>query len=382
MFSSRAALIVIALSFPAAADGSDKVELKKVTWKVGNDTREALVYNPSGTKKPVIFAWHGHGGTATFAAKKFDFHTRWPEAVVVYPQGLPTPAPLVDPDGKRAGWQKFVGDQDDRDLKLFDAMLKACVDEYGADEKRVYSAGHSNGGFFTYLLLAARPGTLAAVAPVAATITPRFQKDLKPVPVLHVAGEKDPLVKFDGQQKTIEFMRKLNGCDADGKAAGKNCTEYRAKGGPPVVAFIHPGGHEVPDGAAERIAMFFKDIDKEDQPKPLPENVVKAWKEAGATVGWMKTEMTGALTFVEKPEAGVIPAFRFEKWKDGVVPELPMPESSFGLDLAKTEVADSGLKELAKLKHMTALALCETKVTDAAVEVLRKALPKCFIFHC
>lgn len=262
MSPTRTALLVAVLVLPSFARAEDKAEVKKVTWKVGTVTREAMVYNPPGTKKAVIFAWHGHGGTSTFAVKKFDLHTLWPEAVVVYPQGLPTPAPQVDPEGKRSGWQKFVGDQDDRDLKLFDAMLKTCVDEYGVDEKRVYSVGHSNGGFFTYLLVAARPGKLAAVAPIAATITPRFQKDLKPLPVLHVAGEKDPLVKFDNQEKTIEFIRKLNGCDAEGKPAGKHCTEYRSKDGPPVVAFLHPGGHEVPDGANARIVKFLKDVDK------------------------------------------------------------------------------------------------------------------------
>ncbi|MFO0824692.1 MAG: hypothetical protein U0792_16505 [Gemmataceae bacterium] len=121
---------------------------------------------------------------------------------------------------------------------------------------------------------------------------------------------------------------------------------------------------------------------KNDLPKPLPENVTKAWKEAGATVGWMKQEESGNLTFLEKPEVGAIPAFRFEKWKDGVVAKLPAPEGRFGLDLAKTEITDTGLKELANLKHLALACLCETKATDDAVEALRKALPKCFIFHC
>ncbi|AMV25093.1 hypothetical protein VT84_11905 [Gemmata sp. SH-PL17] len=127
--------------------------------------------------------------------------------------------------------------------------------------------------------------------------------------------------------------------------------------------------------------MGFAD-DKKDLPKPLPDVVVKAWKDAGAAVGWMKTETSGALIFVEKPEAGAIPAFRFAKWKDGIVPKLPAPDVPFGLDLAGTEITDTGLQELAKLKALASLALCETKVTDAAVEKLRKALPKCFIFHC
>jgi hypothetical protein len=117
-------------------------------------------------------------------------------------------------------------------------------------------------------------------------------------------------------------------------------------------------------------------------PKPLPDEVTKAWKDAGATVGWMKTEDSGLLAFIDKPEAGAIPAFRFAKWKDGILPKLRLPEAPFGLDLGKTEITDTGLKELAQLKSLTSLTLCETMVTDIAVEALRKALPKCFVFHC
>jgi polyhydroxybutyrate depolymerase len=260
MFACRTGLLAAALAFtPAVGLSAETVGLKKVTWKVGGETREALVYAPAGAKKPLVLAWHGHGGTAAYAARRFSFHTLWPEAVVVYPQGLPTPSPVVDPEGKRSGWQKSVGDLDYRDLKFFDAMLKTCLADYQVDPACVFSAGHSNGGYFTYLLAAARGDKLAAIAPVAAAVTVRGQKDLKPKPVLHVAGEKDPLVKFALQERTIDLMRKLNGCGAEGKPAGKNCVEYRSKGGPPVVAFVHPGGHEIPDGAPERIAAFFKD---------------------------------------------------------------------------------------------------------------------------
>jgi hypothetical protein len=122
--------------------------------------------------------------------------------------------------------------------------------------------------------------------------------------------------------------------------------------------------------------------EKKDLPKPLPDDIVKAWKDAGATVGWMKVEEFGVLNFVEKPEAGAIPAFRFPKWKDGVVAKLPVPEVPFGLDLSGTEVMDDGLKELAKLKYLTRLCLCDTKTTDEAVEKLQKALLKCIITHC
>ena len=241
---------------------ADSSALKKLTWKVGGDTREALVYVPTetkpGEKRPLVFAFHGHGGRAEYSARKFAFHKHWPEAVCVYPLGLPTAVPVIDPEGKRSGWQKFVGDQKDRDLEFFDAMLKTLLADYKIDEQRIYSAGHSNGGYFTYILCAARGDKFAAAAPVAATLSLRDFKNQKPLPLLHVAGEADQIVRFGGQERTMAQIRKLNGCDAEGKPAGKWCTQYGSASGPPVVTFIHPGGHEIPDGAPERIVEFFK----------------------------------------------------------------------------------------------------------------------------
>jgi polyhydroxybutyrate depolymerase len=239
--------------------GARTPEPKKVTWKVGNVTREAIVYAPAMTckKRPLVFGFHGHGGRAEFAARKFAFHRLWPDAVCVYPQGLPTPTPVIDPDGKRTGWQKYVGDQANRDVQFFDAMLKTLIAEYQIDEKRVYVSGHSNGGYFTYVLAVARGDKLAAIAPVAAALSLRDYANLKPVPVLHVAGKNDPLVKLRVQERTIKQVRQVNGCDPQGKPAGPWCTRYTSRSGPPVVAYVHPGRHEVPADAPKRIVQFF-----------------------------------------------------------------------------------------------------------------------------
>ncbi len=240
--------------------GADS-DLKQVEWKIGSDTREALIYAPPSAKKeptPVVFCWHGHGGTMRFSARSFAMHKAWPDAIVVYAQGLKTPSQLVDPTGKMPGWQIRVGDQGDRDLKLFDAILATLKKDYKVDEKRIFTTGHSNGGQFTYILWAARGDVLAAVAPSAAIPTLDF-KEAKPKPVFHVAGEKDETVKFEWQKKTISVVKKLNGVDEKGKELGKYCTEYRSKSGPPVVTYIHPGGHsKPPEDAIERIVEFFK----------------------------------------------------------------------------------------------------------------------------
>ena len=156
-------LLFMSLRSTAAASESPT----QMEWTVDGVTREALVYVPAAARtspRPVVFAFHGHGGSMQNAARMFAYHQHWPEAIVVYMQGLPTPGRLTDPEGKKAGWQHSLGDQKDRDLHFFDAVLETLKTKYKVDEQRVYATGHSNGGGFTYLLWAAR-GTCSRPLP-------------------------------------------------------------------------------------------------------------------------------------------------------------------------------------------------------------------------
>jgi polyhydroxybutyrate depolymerase len=236
-------------------------ELQRMEWTVGDDTREALVWAQESKEKtpaPLVFAFHGHGGTMKRASESFRIHEEWPEAVVVYMQGLNTPG-KTDPEGRKPGWQKAAGDQGDRDLKFFDAALATMKETYAIDEKRVYATGHSNGGAFTYLLWASRGDRLAAVAPSAAAGCRDFQKsNPKPLPLFHVAGRKDDVVPFDSQSKALESLRTFNGCEGEGKEWEKTCTIYESPKGAPVVTFVHDGDHKYPAEAPSLIVKFFK----------------------------------------------------------------------------------------------------------------------------
>ncbi len=236
-------------------------EPQRLEWTVGELKREAVVYVPatpaSETPAPVVFGFHGHGGTAQNAARTFDFQKLWPEAIVVYMQGVPTPGRLTDPEGKRNGWQHDPGDHDDRDLKFFDAVLATLREKHKIDENRLYATGHSNGAAFTYVLWAARHDVLAAVAPSAGGS--RSISKCKPKPVLHIAGEADPLVRFAGQQRTMEAVRAINGCDSEGQKWAEGCTLYPSKGGTPFISFIHPGDHKYPSQAPVLIVKFFQE---------------------------------------------------------------------------------------------------------------------------
>jgi len=170
---------------------------------------------------------------------------------------LNTPGRLTDREGRRPGWQHGDGDQHDRDLKFFDAVLARLKQDYKVEGKRIYATGHSNGGGFTYLLWAERGDVLAAVAPSAAAF--RGVRRLKPKPALHLAGEQDALVKFTWQQLTMDAVRRVNRCEGEGKPWDPQCTVYPSKTGTPLVTFIHPGGYQFPKEAPALIAKFFKE---------------------------------------------------------------------------------------------------------------------------
>ncbi len=245
------------------------------SWKVDGVERQAIVYVPPAankTKTPVIFAFHGHGGNMRYSSKTYAYHKHWPEAIVVYMQGLPTPGGLVDPQGRLNGWQNRVGLQGDRDLKFFDTVFASLKKDYQIDEKRVFSAGHSNGGGFTYLLWAERPDIFAAFAPAAA-FTVRANT-LKPKPAIHIAGESDPLVKFEWQKRCIDAVLKVDGCALTGKPWAKSgdlvCTMYPSSTGTPFVTAIGPGNHTYPKEAPALTIKFFKEVTEVKDTVPDP----------------------------------------------------------------------------------------------------------------
>lgn len=243
-------------------EGDGQRQRTRMTWKVAGLDREALVYLPAKEQQaaaPLVFGFHGHGGSADNADRSFGLQKLWPEAIVVYMQGVPTPGRLTDPEGRRNGWQHDAEEHGARDLKFFDEVLATLQEKYKVDENRVYATGHSNGGGFTYLLWTSRPDVFAAIAPSAAGSRSLRTARPEPVPVMHIAGEKDQLVRFIGQQHTMQTVRAINRCNETGKPWADGCTIYPSEAGAPLVAFIHPGTHRYPAEAPKLIVRFFQE---------------------------------------------------------------------------------------------------------------------------
>lgn len=65
----RIAVFCVAL-LPSALTLAAADNLTRMEWKVDGVNREALVYVPAAAKTapcPVVFAFHGHGGTMRYA---------------------------------------------------------------------------------------------------------------------------------------------------------------------------------------------------------------------------------------------------------------------------------------------------------------------------
>ena len=87
------------LLLPMAAGAALNLPVRR-TWEIDGVARTALVYAPSAPSSngaPLVLVFHGHGGTAGHAAWSFGLQKLWPEALVVYPQGLLTPGQITDP---------------------------------------------------------------------------------------------------------------------------------------------------------------------------------------------------------------------------------------------------------------------------------------------
>jgi polyhydroxybutyrate depolymerase len=244
---------VRALMAVAAILTAQIAQADTMTWRVAGEAREALVYAPSSattTKAPLLFSFHGRGDDM----ENFQYvrlHEAWPEAIVVYFQGLP------NGEGYR-GWQVEKGQENDRDLKLVDTALASLRTRFKVDDARIYATGFSNGASFTYLLWVERPSVFAAYAPVAGRMRPSLEpKQAKPL--FHIGGQRDPQVRFADQRQAFETAIRVNGVTDKSAPCGNGCTIYGTADRPPVMTWIHQGGHVYPNTTSERIVKFFQD---------------------------------------------------------------------------------------------------------------------------
>jgi len=224
-----------------------------MTWNINGTPRHALVYAPSKVsrgKVPLVFAFHGWGDNVEHFSIA-GFQDAWPEAVIVYMQGLERNS------GQGGAFQTTDTGASNPDLMFFDTTLADLRQKFRVDDARIYAAGFSNGARFVFLLWATRSQTFAFFAIVAGTLA--GQVSLKdPKSLVHIAGREDHNVEFRLQMESVEKVRTLNGATGTGESCGRDCTLYRSAKGAPVITVVHNGGHLYPSNATDIIVTFFR----------------------------------------------------------------------------------------------------------------------------
>ena len=244
-----------------ASSVSARGEPTTLTVTVDGVPRTALVFAATSPAPqagaPLVLVFHGHGGTAQFVARRMRLHELWPAATVAYLQGLPGVAGITDPEGKRNGWQKNPGEMNDRDVRFVDAMQGEIEMRYKVDPSRVYALGHSNGARFVNVLWAMRGERFAAFCSASGQ-GGRLLEQVKPRSIFIIAGERDPLVPYEGQMLSVGLARRVLHTDAARAVSKGYLRTEPGSDGIELATYLHPGGHEFPTEALPLVVEFFQ----------------------------------------------------------------------------------------------------------------------------
>ncbi len=185
-----AAFAALLFAVPVSAMPDDVEQ----TFDFGGVARSYWVHNGAGpAQRPLVLVFHGSGGSAQRMGRFTGFSALAEKNgfVVVYPQGV------------NAEWndERGISGRDEDDVDFVGALIDRLIAEYRVDPKRVYAAGISNGGFFSYALACRMSDRIAAIAPVAAAMPRALEHSCKParaVPIVSFSGTSDPIVPYRG----------------------------------------------------------------------------------------------------------------------------------------------------------------------------------------
>jgi polyhydroxybutyrate depolymerase len=237
-------LIVAVLSFSSAwADSDPYPPLDHHSFGHKGATREYFVHAPQSAEGPlpVVVAIHGYTSTATGFAAFHDLreHADRNGYIVVFPQGAHFIDGTAEQPYRVTSWNMLGNAQADPvagpqctehaqrypcppdcgacdrctwascgdDLGYFEALLDQVLARYPTDPDRYYVLGMSNGGMMALRLGCSLSHRFAAIAPIDAQMPAGFDcAPATPLPMIHLSGGKDDVVRPDGQPSGDGFI--------------------------------------------------------------------------------------------------------------------------------------------------------------------------------
>ncbi|MGD9721410.1 MAG: PHB depolymerase family esterase [Pirellulales bacterium] len=179
-----------------AAERSINVDGRERTYRIFLPQR---VSNPA----PVVLCLHGGSGNAAQMERysQFDDVAERQGFIVVYPESV------------GGNWNDGRGEPAIRaqrenidDVKYLRAVVDDVAGQHAIDHTRVFATGISNGGMMSHLLAADASDLVAAIAPVVGGMPAAWADQFapgRPVSILIIQGEADPIVPFNGGEVTV-----------------------------------------------------------------------------------------------------------------------------------------------------------------------------------
>ncbi len=178
--------------------------LQTKTFSHDNVNRNYLIYIPdsydSEIDYPLMFLFHGFGGIASEFINTADMRdlAESKNFIVVYPQGL-------DLAGTGSHWNCSNPSADNKsdvdDIGFIENLIDQLIVDYPViDNKRIYAAGYSNGGFMSYYL-GCNSKKFAAIGSVAGTMLDDSYQSCNanfPTAMINIHGTDDFDVPYDG----------------------------------------------------------------------------------------------------------------------------------------------------------------------------------------
>ena len=176
--------------------------------------------------------------------------------IVVYPSGTGFPR-RWDATGSSMMDVKFISD-----------LIDKLESDYNIDSTRIYANGLSNGAGMSYLLICEMAERIAAIGGVSGAFTYPLDEcnPSRPVPMIVIQGNNDPIVPYEGESdrhegfdlpnipEWVAARAVINNCVADSTIlladGAVNGVKYSVcDGGADVVLYtIEGGGHAWPGG--------------------------------------------------------------------------------------------------------------------------------------
>jgi len=178
--------------------------LQTKTFLHDNVNRNYLVYIPNSYDSeidyPLMFLFHGFGGIASEFMNTADMRdlAESKNFIVVYPQGL-------DLASTGSHWNCSNPSADNKsdvdDIGFIENLIDQLLIDYPViDNKRIYAAGYSNGGFMSYYL-ACNSKKFAAIGSVAGTMLDDSYQNCNaqfPTAMINIHGTDDFDVPYVG----------------------------------------------------------------------------------------------------------------------------------------------------------------------------------------